>query len=139
MTTVRGIRFWLSLLQRPCCQRAAATTTATCRLLTPSNAAKVNTAHQQWQRGPSTIQSRAFSLSACRLKSTDDHSSSGFIEEEEEDDDFLEDSEVEELFQQQASAGIREGQHRVFIVHPDVKWGSKKQYLTTGNKTSMRV
>ncbi|XP_047442045.1 putative GTP-binding protein 6 isoform X2 [Mugil cephalus] len=129
MTTLRGISFLLSLLQRRCCQRAAAA--STCSLLTPHHGAKVSTAHRQWQRGPSTGQSRAFSLSVCRLKSTDDICSSGFTEEDEEDDDFLEDSEVEELFQQQAPANIREGQHRVFIVHPDVKWGRKKQYLTT--------
>lgn len=53
-------------------------------------------------------------------------------EEEEEDEDFIDDSEVEELFQQQDTAGLGQGQHRLFIVHPDVKWGSRKQHLTTG-------
>lgn len=28
---------------------------------------------------------------------------------------------------------VGEGDHRIFIVHPDVKWGSRKQYLTTAN------
>ena len=50
------------------------------------------------------------------------------------EEDFIDDSEVEELFQQHVPPGIGEGQHRVFIVHPDVKWGSRKQHLTTGNK-----
>lgn len=49
-------------------------------------------------------------------------------EEDEEDDDFIDDSEVEELFRLHAPAQ----QHRVFVVHPDVKWGSRKQHLTTG-------
>ncbi|KAJ8256147.1 hypothetical protein COCON_G00200110 [Conger conger] len=43
----------------------------------------------------------------------------------------IEESEVDELFQQQIPTSIGEGYHRVFIVHPDVKWGSKKQILTT--------
>ena len=48
----------------------------------------------------------------------------------------MEDSEVEELFQQQVPEGIAGGRHRIFIVQPDVKWGSRKQRLTTGNRTS---
>ncbi|XP_028443598.1 putative GTP-binding protein 6 [Perca flavescens] len=74
--------------------------------------------------------SRAFALSACRWKNTDDFSS-GQHEEEDDDEDFIGDSEVEELFQLQVPAGLGEGQQRVFIVHPDVKWGSRKQHLTT--------
>lgn len=60
----------------------------------------------------------------------------GFSSAEDDDgeEDFIEDSEVEELFQQHAPTAIGEGQHRVFIVHPDVKWGSRKQHLTTGRK-----
>lgn len=74
---------------------------------------------------------RAFALSTGRPKRTDDYTGGQkrFTEEEE---DFMEDSEVEELFQQHIPAGVEEGQHRVFIVHPDVKWGSRKQHLTTG-------
>ncbi|TDH08094.1 hypothetical protein EPR50_G00094070 [Perca flavescens] len=63
-------------------------------------------------------------------KNTDDFSS-GQHEEEDDDEDFIGDSEVEELFQLQVPAGLGEGQQRVFIVHPDVKWGSRKQHLTT--------
>ncbi|XP_030646950.1 putative GTP-binding protein 6 [Chanos chanos] len=51
--------------------------------------------------------------------------------DDEDLEDVLDDSEVEELFQQQLPAGVGEGDHRIFIVHPDVKWGSKKQHLTT--------
>uniref|UniRef100_A0AAY4EG89 Putative GTP-binding protein 6 n=1 Tax=Denticeps clupeoides TaxID=299321 RepID=A0AAY4EG89_9TELE len=50
--------------------------------------------------------------------------------DEDEAEDLIADGEVDELFQQQIPAGI-EGDHRVLIVHPDVKWGSRKQYLTT--------
>lgn len=60
-------------------------------------------------------------------------SGSGVTEEEDdEEEELIDDSEVEELFQQHVPAGIGEGQHRVFLVHPDVKWGSRKQHLTTG-------
>ncbi|KAF5893042.1 putative GTP-binding protein 6, partial [Clarias magur] len=51
----------------------------------------------------------------------------------EDQEDFMEDEDVEEIFQQQRPAGIGEEDHRVFIVHPDVKWGQKKQYLTTAD------
>lgn len=74
-------------------------------------------------------------MSAITLKSTDDFRGRLLHSEEVgEEEDFIEDSEVEELFQEQVPQGIGEGQHRVFIVHPDVKWGSRKQYLTTGGK-----
>lgn len=123
MTTLRRIQSWLPLLQRSC-PRAAPTIRTLLR--TPHRAAAA--------RAASPLQIRPFALSAWRLRNTDDFSS-GFTEEEEEDEDFFDDSEVEELFHQQLPAGIGEGQHRVFIVHPDVKWGSRKQHLTTGNKT----
>uniref|UniRef100_A0A8C4F2Y6 Putative GTP-binding protein 6 n=2 Tax=Dicentrarchus labrax TaxID=13489 RepID=A0A8C4F2Y6_DICLA len=87
--------------------------------------------HAAAVRAASPLQVRTFALSACRLRNTDDFGT-GFTEEEEEEEDdeeLIDDSEVEELFEQQA--GIGEGQQRVFIVHPDVKWGSRKQYLTT--------
>ncbi|XP_028260375.1 putative GTP-binding protein 6 isoform X2 [Parambassis ranga] len=100
--------------------------TAACKLHTPAHA--VNTLLQPGHRGASAQQSRPVALSACRLSSTDDFTEK---EEDEEDEDFLDDGEVEELFQQQVPANIGDGQHRVFIVHPDVKWGSRKQYLTT--------
>jgi len=132
MTTPRWISSWLPLLQRPftrSCPRAA-----TRRLLHPPEPAAALTAAR---RGSSALQSRAFGLSACRLKGTDDFCSSGYTQEEEEEEDYLKDSEVEELFQQQVPTGIGEGHHRVFIVHPDVKWGSRKQHLTTGSYSSV--
>uniref|UniRef100_A0A672HCB5 Putative GTP-binding protein 6 n=1 Tax=Salarias fasciatus TaxID=181472 RepID=A0A672HCB5_SALFA len=80
-------------------------------------------------------QPRTFVTSGCRLKEPDEPGGGGGLAtggEDEEDEDFIEDSEVEELFQQQGLPGIvGEGQHRVFIVHPDVKWGHRKQHLTT--------
>lgn len=84
--------------------------------------------------GPTRLPSRGFALSAGR--SSDDFSggrqTGSNDEEDEEKEDLIDDSDVEELFQQQVPAGVGEGQHRVFIVHPDVKWGSRKQHLTTG-------
>ncbi|XP_022074689.1 putative GTP-binding protein 6 [Acanthochromis polyacanthus] len=133
MTALQRIHSWLPLLQRPwtsSCQRAA----ASCRLLhTHHHAAAVNTVQQHFNRGVFTLQSRTFGLSACTLKSTDDFSNhhTGYSEEDDEEEDFLEDREVEELFQQQIPAGVGDGQQGVFIVHPDVKWGRRKQHLTT--------
>ncbi|MEQ2164983.1 hypothetical protein GOODEAATRI_012328 [Goodea atripinnis] len=118
MKTLRFIHSRLPLGPRSCHRSAAS-----CRLLPASHC-----------RGhPSILQSRTLALSASSLKNRDDFGSSSHTEEEaEEDGDFLEDSEVEELFQQHVPAGIGQGQHRVFIVHPDVKWGRRKQHLTTG-------
>ncbi|XP_060886239.1 putative GTP-binding protein 6 [Labrus mixtus] len=125
MTSLRRIQSCFALLRQPCtwsCRTATA-----CRLLhTTHLSPAVN--RQQLHR------LTGVSLSAWRLKSSGDFSSgqpTGFTQEEEEDEDVLDDSEVEELFQQQAPEGIGEGQQRVFIVHPDVKWGSRKQHLTT--------
>ncbi|XP_048389523.2 putative GTP-binding protein 6 isoform X2 [Stegostoma tigrinum] len=42
----------------------------------------------------------------------------------------LADPELEELFKERIYP-VPEGGHRVFIVHPNVKWGEKKQHLTT--------
>ncbi|KAE8294455.1 putative GTP-binding protein 6 [Larimichthys crocea] len=126
MTTLRRIHSWFPLLKRPCCRGAAP---ASCSLLhtpQPRTAAAAAAAG----RAGSLCQIRRFAASACRLKDTDG-SYTDEEEEEEEDGDFIDDSEVEELFKQQIPAGIGEGQHSVFIVHPDVKWGSRKQHLTT--------
>lgn len=127
MITLRRVRSWLPLLQLT---SSSHRTTAARKLHTPAHAAAVNTLLQPGQRGASTQQSRPVALSACKMRSTDDFTEK---EEDEEDEDFLDDSVVEELFQQQVPANIGDGQHRVFIVHPDVKWGSRRQYLTTGN------
>ncbi|XP_034559943.1 putative GTP-binding protein 6 [Notolabrus celidotus] len=134
MTSLRRIHTWSALLKRPCTWKCH--TAPTCRLLhIPPPAAAVSTQQIPRLRGVSSLRHRSLSLSAWRLKSTEDFSSGQHTEEEEEeeeeDEDFLDDSDVEELFQQQPPAGIGEGQHRVFIVHPDVKWGSRKQHLTT--------
>lgn len=47
------------------------------------------------------------------------------------DGDSIEDAEVDELFRQQVPKDLGDGEHGVFIVHPHVKWGGRKQYLTT--------
>ncbi|XP_028300253.1 putative GTP-binding protein 6 [Gouania willdenowi] len=109
MTPLRRVKAWLPLLQLPC--RAV----TSCRLLHP-------------HRRISTMQSRTFWVSGCRLTHTDEPGSGVFFEEE--DEDVLDEREVEELFRLIPAAGI-EGMHRVFIVHPDVKWGSRKQHLTS--------
>ena len=141
MTSLRRIHSWLPLLRRACtqsCQRAAPTNSTTSSSSSSScTSSLLHTAqHAAAGRRLSSLHVRTFALSAGRLKNTDDFIT-GLNEEEEEDEedeDFIGDEEVEELFQQQAPSGIGEGQHRVFIVHPDVKWGSRKQHLTTGNR-----
>ncbi|XP_046892920.1 putative GTP-binding protein 6 [Hypomesus transpacificus] len=86
---------------------------------------------QYGQRMVYPLLCRTFSKSLRKLKSK---TYSGDSEEEEDgQDDVIDDSEVEELFQQHIPSGIGDGDHRIFIVHPDVKWGKKKQYLTTAN------
>ncbi|KAM3875837.1 putative GTP-binding protein 6 [Diretmus argenteus] len=74
--------------------------------------------------------------SHLQLHSGDDsrgrHSGFTHRDEDDVDEDLIEDREVEELFQQQQVAtGVGDEHHRIFIVHPDVKWGSRKQHLTT--------
>lgn len=123
MKTLRFVHSRLPLLPRSCHRPAAA-----CMLLPASHRGQP----------PVLPSSRSLALSASSLKNWKDLGSSSPTEEEEDEDgDLLEETEVEELFQQHVPAGIGQGQHRVFIVHPDVKWGSRKQYLTTGNQSSM--
>ncbi|XP_076004725.1 putative GTP-binding protein 6 [Genypterus blacodes] len=117
MTTLKRLS---SLLWRTHSLRGVAP--ATCRHLKASREQLWFSCHRH---------SREFSLQTCRFKSTDDFSSGFTEEEEDEEEDFIADSEVEELFQQQVPSSIGEGHHRVFIVHPNVKWGSRKQHLTT--------
>ncbi|XP_028655832.2 putative GTP-binding protein 6 [Erpetoichthys calabaricus] len=50
---------------------------------------------------------------------------------EEDDNELLFDREVEELFEGHKPRTVGDVAHRVFIVHPDVKWGQKKQSNTT--------
>ncbi|XP_072433040.1 putative GTP-binding protein 6 [Chiloscyllium punctatum] len=49
-----------------------------------------------------------------------------------EDEYELADAELEQLFEERIYP-VPEGGHRIFIVHPNVKWGEKKQHLTTGD------
>lgn len=75
-------------------------------------------------------QERAFSMTACIFKSKIHSTDQDSLQEEE---DEIDEAEIDELFQQQIPTGVsEEDHHRIFIVHPDVKWGSRKQYLTTG-------
>ncbi|XP_078078593.1 putative GTP-binding protein 6 [Mustelus asterias] len=84
---------------------------------------------------------RCFATSKCHSKnrkSANSRKPSKSEKQSEEDDEAMTDdecelidAEFEEVFQEQISP-LPEGGHRVFIVHPDVKWGGKKQYLTTG-------
>ncbi|KAF7650751.1 hypothetical protein LDENG_00121380 [Lucifuga dentata] len=125
MTAVKRLGSLWSLLQHTHSWHRAAS--ATCRTLNASSHHAISRFEHSWLQ----LHPRAFSLSASRFKSIDDFSS-GFTEEDDDDgEDSIEDSEVDELFQQQVPTSIGEGQHRIFIVHPDVKWGSKKQHLTT--------
>lgn len=83
----------------------------------------------------SVLNSKGFSSTCCNFKSnrkTTEHSNAAEVDDG--DEDVIIDSEVDELFQQFVPSAIGDGDHRVFIVHPDVKWGSKKQYLTTGEQ-----
>lgn len=82
--------------------------------------------------------SRTFSRSVCKEKNKTHNPAPDAELPREEDEDFIQDEEVDEIFQQQRPAGIGEEDHRVFIVHPDVKWGQKKQYLTTGESRSSK-
>ncbi|XP_074492852.1 putative GTP-binding protein 6 isoform X1 [Sebastes fasciatus] len=129
---LRRISSWIQVLHR----------TRTCRLLRPPllhpTVHPPGPAAVYRLTGASPSPSRWFSLSSCSWKNSDESSSSsgGGADEEDEDEeddgdeDFLSESEVEDLFQLQPPAGLSAG-HRVFIVHPDVKWGSRKQHLTT--------
>ncbi|XP_057193792.1 putative GTP-binding protein 6 isoform X2 [Triplophysa rosa] len=75
------------------------------------------------------LQARVFSMTACIFKSKNHNTDQDSLQEEE---DEIDEALIDELFQQQIPTGIgEEDHHRIFIVHPDVKWGSKKQYLTT--------
>lgn len=112
MAALRTIQCWLPVLHRSC--------TAICPRLRPTT--------------QGFLQVRPVVLSARRTRNSDKASNGRYTvsTEEEDDEDFIDDSEVEELFQQQENAGLGQGQQRLFIVHPDVKWGSRKQHLTTG-------
>lgn len=82
------------------------------------------------------LPARALSLTACTFKSKTHSTDDNNLEEEE---DEIDEAEIEELFQQQIPTGIGKEDHRIFIVHPDVKWGSRKQYLTTGKSVQLAL
>ncbi|XP_078604480.1 putative GTP-binding protein 6 [Branchiostoma floridae x Branchiostoma japonicum] len=54
-------------------------------------------------------------------------------DEDEEYDSELDDEDLtEELYEEQVTLVTPEGGHKVVVVQPNVKWGAKKQHLTTG-------
>ncbi|XP_068599838.1 putative GTP-binding protein 6 [Brachionichthys hirsutus] len=125
MTTLRRIHSWRSFLQRHWAQKCPRIPPTTCG---PHHHHHHH--HHTGRRSAAPLQLRAFALSARSPgRSEDDFgvNRDGKPTAEEEEDD----GEVDELFQQQVPTGAGEGQHRVFIVHPDVKWGRRKQRLTT--------
>lgn len=128
MTSLRWVRSWLALLPRGCTRAAAAATAPACtRLQRVAAGRTVFIPHV-----------RPFVVSTGRWRDWEPpRTGTGTgSEEEEEEEDFIDDSEAEELFQQQ-QLPVAAGHHRVIIVHPDVKWGSKKQHLTTGGKADL--
>lgn len=123
MAAVTRVRSCFPLLQRRCYR-------ATRELHLAAAAVSVSGASQA--RAAPLLRFRGLALSACRLRSAGDFTSGREAGLSPEDDGDVEEREVEELFQQQTPAGAGDGRHRVFVVHPDVKWGSRKQHLTSG-------
>ncbi|KAM9832554.1 putative GTP-binding protein 6 [Neosynchiropus ocellatus] len=121
MTSLRLVNVWSTFLLRACSRSSAAR-----RLLLPCTQVAANR-HLRCSFDGSIQQHRTFTLSTCTFRSSGDITD----EEEEEEEDYVDDSEVEELFTKQVATPGLDGQHSVFIVHPDVKWGSRKQHLTT--------
>ncbi|KAM8875044.1 putative GTP-binding protein 6 isoform 2-T3 [Spinachia spinachia] len=118
VAALRRIHAWFPV-PRPRRAHTCLTSSATCRPLRRPAPALAATCPPR---------PREFSLSACRWRNTDDDDDD---DDEDGEDDVIDDSEVEELFQLRAAAGGLGAAHRVFVVHPDVKWGSQKQHLTT--------
>ncbi|KAM4797200.1 putative GTP-binding protein 6 isoform 2-T2 [Rhinophrynus dorsalis] len=54
----------------------------------------------------------------------------GLEDYDEEDGD---EEELDELDLSPHTAALLQGAHKIFIVHPEVKWGSKKQHMTTAD------
>ncbi|XP_019640776.1 PREDICTED: putative GTP-binding protein 6 [Branchiostoma belcheri] len=62
-----------------------------------------------------------------------DLGSDGTYSEDEEYDNELDDENLtDELYEEQVTLVTPEGGHKVIVVQPNVKWGAKKQHLTTG-------
>uniref|UniRef100_W5MMX2 Putative GTP-binding protein 6 n=1 Tax=Lepisosteus oculatus TaxID=7918 RepID=W5MMX2_LEPOC len=74
------------------------------------------------------ISSRSFSVNTCRSKNSNSDLGG---ESQDPEDDLLEDGDIDQLIQQQITTGVGDQDHRVFIVHPEIKWGQRKQRLTT--------
>eukprot|EP00058_Branchiostoma_floridae_P008225 XP_002593713.1 hypothetical protein BRAFLDRAFT_64000 [Branchiostoma floridae] len=53
-------------------------------------------------------------------------------EDEEYDSELDEEDLAEELYEEQVTLVTPKGGHKVVVVQPNVKWGAKKQHLTTG-------
>lgn len=126
---LRKIQPWLPILQRPWTMSGHRAAGTDILHLLPG----LGAAHPR-QVKPLIESARRFAGKRAEFGSGR-RSESGVTEEEdrmEEEEELIDDSEVDELFQQHVPVGIGEGQHRVFIVHPDVKWGRRKQHLTTG-------
>ncbi|XP_019752314.1 putative GTP-binding protein 6 [Hippocampus comes] len=133
MAIVRRIHAWSSLLHGACTRisRPVATLTPTWTSRLPRHG------------DPPTprCNSRAFGLSRCTWRRSDGFTEDrGFTQQEddidEDEDSMEEEEEADELFRElQPATALPEGPHRLFVVHPDVKWGSRKQHLTTGEWT----
>nr|XP_006639287.2 PREDICTED: putative GTP-binding protein 6 [Lepisosteus oculatus] len=80
----------------------------------------------RWTR--TLISSRSFSVNTCRSKNSNSDLGG---ESQDPEDDLLEDGDIDQLIQQQITTGVGDQDHRVFIVHPEIKWGQRKQRLTT--------
>ncbi|XP_061680369.1 putative GTP-binding protein 6 isoform X3 [Syngnathoides biaculeatus] len=112
------IHAWSSLLYRACAHLRRAPTS-----LAPARTSCI----PRYGDARMPLCSRAFGLSGCTLRRSDD-----FTEDTDDGDDATEEQEADELFREmQPPAADAGGQQRVFVVHPDVKWGSRKQHLTT--------
>ncbi|XP_077439940.1 putative GTP-binding protein 6 [Vanacampus margaritifer] len=127
MAIARRLQAWSSLLHRTCTRSSrpvASVPPAWTSCLPPHGEALVPQCR------------RAFGLSRCTLRRSDDFTEDrGFTrleDDSDEDEDPMEEQEADDLFQElQPTTTLAGGPHRVFVVHPDVKWGSRKQHLTT--------
>ncbi|KAM6962987.1 putative GTP-binding protein 6 [Aplochiton taeniatus] len=124
-----SLKRWRSYHQRICCWQKTSIATYKCNKTFYNHG---NLRSQYGQHIFSAVHRRGISNSSCMSNSRDDSKGpdSGVWEEEDEDD-VIPESEVDELFQEHVPTGLEDKDHRIFIVHPDVKWGSRKQYLTT--------
>ncbi|XP_061152652.1 putative GTP-binding protein 6 [Syngnathus typhle] len=124
MAIVRRIHAWSSFLHRVRAgnSRAVASVPPVWRSCLPLHG-----------DAPTPQCSRAFGLSRSILRRSDDFTEgTGFTEQEDDEDEDSMEEEADELFRElQPATTLTGGPHRIFVVHPDVKWGSRKQHLTT--------